>query len=137
MKNYNPGQNIWNKIGKSSKTIKDKKSLISTFACFLTAIAKVWFLEGRPDTGRHVSTQIWYFLSISLFPKIPSLKSFGHSWGNSYTKFAILDITFHIKTLWSSKILWPRLSGSFLFALYTSIDNLNSWKKCSFASKKS
>ena len=38
---YNSGQNIWNKIGKSSKTGQDKKSLISTFACFLTAIAKV------------------------------------------------------------------------------------------------
>ena len=31
---YNPGQNIWNKIEKSSKTGQDKKSLISTFACF-------------------------------------------------------------------------------------------------------
>ena len=39
--NYNPGQNIWNKIKKSSKTGQDKKVLISTFACFLTAIAKV------------------------------------------------------------------------------------------------
>ena len=38
---YDPGQNIWNKIEKSSKTGHDKKSLISTFASFLTAIAKV------------------------------------------------------------------------------------------------
>ena len=38
---YNLGQNIWNKIEKSSKTGQDKKSLISTFACFLTATAKV------------------------------------------------------------------------------------------------
>ena len=38
---YNPGQDIWNKIEKSSKTGQDKKSLISNFACFLTAIAKV------------------------------------------------------------------------------------------------
>ena len=38
---YNPGQDIWNKIEKSSKTGQDKKSLISTFACFLTAAAKV------------------------------------------------------------------------------------------------
>ena len=37
----NPGQNIWNKIEKSSKTGQDKKSLISTFACVLTATAKV------------------------------------------------------------------------------------------------
>ena len=40
-KNYNPGKNIWNEIGKSSKIEQDKKSLISTFVCFLTAIAKV------------------------------------------------------------------------------------------------
>ena len=38
---HNPGQNIWNKIEKSKKIGQDKKSLISTFACFLTAIAKV------------------------------------------------------------------------------------------------
>ena len=36
-----PGQNVWNKIEKSSKTEQDKKSLIYTFACFLTASAKV------------------------------------------------------------------------------------------------
>ena len=38
---YNPGQNTWNKIEKSSKTGQDRKSLISAFACFLTATAKV------------------------------------------------------------------------------------------------
>ena len=38
---YNPGQNTWNKIEKSSKTGKERKILISAFACFLTAIAKV------------------------------------------------------------------------------------------------
>ena len=37
----NPGQNIWNKIKKSNKIGQDKKSLISAFACFLTAITKV------------------------------------------------------------------------------------------------
>ena len=30
----NPGQNIWNKM-------EEKKSLVSVFACFLTAIHKV------------------------------------------------------------------------------------------------
>ena len=38
---YNPMQNIWNKLEKSSKIGQDKKSLISTFGCFLTATAKV------------------------------------------------------------------------------------------------
>ena len=31
---HNPGQNIWYKKEKSSKTGQEKKSLISTFACF-------------------------------------------------------------------------------------------------------
>ena len=38
---YNPMQNIWNKLEKSSKTGQDKKRLISIFVCFLTATAKV------------------------------------------------------------------------------------------------
>ena len=75
---------------KSSKTKQDKKSFISTSACFLTAIAKVQFLERRLG----IYTQIWDFLNIFLFPKILSLMSFGNLRSNSYTKFAILDITF-------------------------------------------
>ena len=38
---YNPGQNIWNKIEKSSKTGQKKKILMTTVACFLTVIAKL------------------------------------------------------------------------------------------------
>ena len=38
---YNPGQNTWNKIDKSSKIGQDKKSFISNFPYFLAAIAKV------------------------------------------------------------------------------------------------
>ena len=38
--NYNPGQNIWNKIEKSSKIGQNKKNLIC-FCLFLTAIAKI------------------------------------------------------------------------------------------------
>ena len=41
MGTYNPMQNICNKLEKSSKTGQDKKSLISTFRCFLTATAKI------------------------------------------------------------------------------------------------
>ena len=40
-RNYNPGQNIWNKIEKFSKIGQGKESFISTFAYFLTAIAEV------------------------------------------------------------------------------------------------
>ena len=38
---YNHPQNVWHKIEKSSKMGQEKESLISTFTCFLTAIAKV------------------------------------------------------------------------------------------------
>ena len=40
LKNYNPGQNIWHKLKKSSKIRQDFKNL-SNFAYFLTAIVKV------------------------------------------------------------------------------------------------
>ena len=38
---YNPGQDIWDRIKETSKTREEKKSLMSPFACFLTAIAKI------------------------------------------------------------------------------------------------
>ena len=56
---HNPRQNICSKIEKSSKIGLGKKSLILTFACFLTDIAKA---------STHVFTQD---------PKILSLKSFA------------------------------------------------------------
>ena len=37
----NPGQNVCHKVKKSSKIGQDFKNLLSNFACFLTAIAKV------------------------------------------------------------------------------------------------
>ena len=37
---YSPGQGIWGNIEKSSEAGQERKSLITTFACFLTAIAK-------------------------------------------------------------------------------------------------
>ena len=43
------------------------------------------------ETGRYTLHPNWDFSKMFLFPKILSLKSFG----NSYTKFAILDITYH------------------------------------------
>ena len=39
--NYKFRQNIWNKTEKSSQIEQYKKSLISTFQCFLTVIAKI------------------------------------------------------------------------------------------------
>ena len=48
--NYKLRQNIWNKIEKPSKIGQYKKSLISTFQCFLIAIAKISCLEEILDT---------------------------------------------------------------------------------------
>ena len=96
--NYNPGQNIWNKIDKSSKTGQDKKSLTPLSRVFWLLLPKFNFWKGDWALG-YVSTQIWDFPNIFLFPKILSLKSFGNSWGSSYTKFAILDITFRFTCL--------------------------------------
>ena len=45
-----PRQNIFNKIEKSTNTGQEKKSLISTFAFFLTPTAEVEFLQRRLDT---------------------------------------------------------------------------------------
>ena len=38
---YNPEQSIWNKMEKSSETGQGQKSLVSIFAWFLTAMAKI------------------------------------------------------------------------------------------------
>ena len=38
---YNPAQNMWHKVKKSSKIGQDFKNLLLNFACFLTAIVKV------------------------------------------------------------------------------------------------
>ena len=62
--NYNSGQNISNKLLKSSKIGQDLKTLIHTFAHFQTAIAKVWFLDERLGTD-YVSNQIIKYSNIS------------------------------------------------------------------------
>ena len=106
----NPGQNIWNKIEKSSKTGQEKKSLISTFEGFLTAIAKVKFLEGRLGTRMYTYLNLkffWYFL-ISLNPQILRCSA------TCIQLFFILDIKFRFTCDKSvcftcDKILWPRL----------------------------
>ena len=45
------------------------------------------------------------FLIFLFFPKILSLKSFGNSWGDSYTKFAALDTNFSFKFWWIECLL--------------------------------
>ena len=81
----NPGQNIWNKVEESSETGQEKKRLISTFTCFLTAIAKDQFLEGRLAT--------WSPLRLT-FSNFLRLQILSRSATRDNTKFAILDIVF-------------------------------------------
>ena len=56
------------------------------FGVFLTATVKVRFLEER------LGTKLYFQPDLRFFQYFLSLKSFGYSWGNSYTKSAILDI---------------------------------------------
>ena len=58
---YNPGKNICLKVKKSSKSGQDFKNLSSNFACFLTAIVKVSFLEGRLGTTLRVHPDLTFF----------------------------------------------------------------------------
>ena len=62
---------------------------------FWLLLLKINFWIGGWALG-YVSTQIWDFPNISLFPKILDLKWLGNSLGNLYTKFAILDIKFRL-----------------------------------------
>ena len=58
---YNPGQNIWNKVKKHSKIAQEKKTMISTFAYFLTIVAKVFFPEDR------LGKRICFHLNLTFF----------------------------------------------------------------------
>ena len=56
----NPGQNIWNKVKKSSKIEQYQKNLATASAYFLGAFTKSLFVKRRLDT--RLSTQFWHFL---------------------------------------------------------------------------
>ena len=135
-------QNIWNKLKKASKTGQDKKVWYLLLRVFRMLLPKFNFWRGDRTLG-YVSTIIWDFPNIFFIPKVLILMLFSNSWGNSCTKFAILDILFRFTCGWSSlywnivkfQIVWTRLSENFLFDLYTSSDDWNFWKKCSFVSK--
>ena len=58
---YNPGQNIWNKVKKSSKIGQDYKNVTSNFAYFLTAVVKVYILEGRLGTKLYIHPNLPFF----------------------------------------------------------------------------
>ena len=111
LKNCNLGQIIWNKIEKSSKTGRTRKIWYLLLRVFWLLLSKFSFWKEDWALG-YVSIQIWDFPSISLFPKILNLKSFGNSWG----KYSII-----VYILFSS---WKQ---------YTAIIN---WVNVTFASKR-
>ena len=55
-----PGRGIWGGLGRSSKSGQGMKSLISTFACFLTAITKVFFPEVRLGAGLYLHPNLGF-----------------------------------------------------------------------------
>ena len=57
----NSGQNIGIKIEKVSKIGHEKKNLLSTFACFLSAIAYVWLFEVRLCTRLSLHPNLRFF----------------------------------------------------------------------------
>lgn len=76
------------------------------------------YFSSRDWTLGCISLQFWDFCNISLFPRIPSLQSFGNLWNSSYIKLLILYIRFHFtwgvngtctNTLQNFKILWRGL----------------------------
>ena len=58
---YNPRQNIWHKLKKCNKIGQDFKNVISSFACFLTAIVNVSFLEERLGTRLRLHPHLTFF----------------------------------------------------------------------------
>ena len=77
---YNPGQNTWSKIKKSSKIGQNLKILISAFELFFLTSKFYFWKEGWVLS--YISTYIWDFLDILLLPKILMLMSFGNLWKN-------------------------------------------------------
>ena len=89
------GQTMLDKIsGKKEVRKMDRARKVFLFLrVFWRLLPKFSFPKGDWALG-YVSAQVWDFLNISLFPKLLSLKLVGNSWGNSYSKFAILNMTF-------------------------------------------
>ena len=130
---YDPRKNIWKREKKSSKIGQDQRNSISGFAYFLSASAKVEFLEGK------MSPWLCLHPNLRFFQYFLSFKSFGNSWGYSYTKLVILDISFRFTCGEFGPVLKyckvPKyddqdcLNENFSFTLYTSIDDSSLWKK--------
>ena len=74
---------------KSVKLDRSRKVWYLLLCVFRLLLPKFNFWKGDWTLG-YVSTQIWDFPNISLFPKILSLKSLSNSWDNSYAKLCYM-----------------------------------------------
>ena len=87
-----------------------------------------------------VSTLIWHFPNISQFRKILRLKWFGNWWGNSCTKFVMLDVKYRCtcgesdlsEIIQKCQNILARIVWKTCFTLYTSNDDTTFWKKYQF-----
>ena len=70
-----------------------RESPISIFHEFLASIESIFILAERLGLVYN-SSKFWYFPDFSLILKIRSFKSFGNSWGTSYTPCLLLIIMF-------------------------------------------
>ena len=62
------------------------ESFDSSLSVFLATFAGLYFWMGDWALGS-IFTHFWHFSNISEFNKVLSLKSFGSSWGKSYSMF--------------------------------------------------
>ena len=57
----NSGQNVWQKVKRYNKIGQGFKNVISNFACFLTVIVNVSFLEGRKGIRLYPHPHLTFF----------------------------------------------------------------------------
>ena len=102
-------------------------------------LTNFYFWQEGWTLGYH-SMMLTQFPDISQLAKFLSLKSFGNSWGNSCTKFVMLDIKYHFtcsdsdlsKIIKKCQNIMTKTVWKFSFGLYSSNDDSTFWKKYQF-----
>ena len=81
---------FWVKLRNQAKLGNNEKLWCLFLSIFWAPVSKFYFCRGDWTLG-YAPMQFWDLTSISLSPKILSLKLLGKSWDNSYLRFLILD----------------------------------------------
>ena len=87
------GKLFWKDWETQVKLEKTRKLWYLSLWKFRPLLLKINFWE-RDWTLAFVSIQFWDFLIMSINPQILIPRFFSNSWGNSYTKFIVIDIKF-------------------------------------------